>query len=315
MVRRLAALPILVAFALTNGAPANADSEPDDGSTFPRSIALPAGFQPEGIAIAPIEALAYFGSRVEGSIYRVNLRTGEGSILTVGPGTGSNGLKIDPFQRLFVAGAAAGNARIIDLRTGAILQSYQLATTANTFVNDLILAWGAAWFTDSSTPVLYKIPLFGRDGGLPTQDDVERLPLSGDIVFGPGVNSNGITTTPDERSLLVVQSNTGGLFRVDPATGVARAVDLGGELLPGGDGLLREGHTLFAVQNRSNLVAKIELDDQGATGTVIERVTDPLLDVPATVAAFGNRLYMPNARFTTAPTPTTPYDAIAIDKP
>jgi hypothetical protein len=48
---------------------------------------------------------------------------------------------------------------------------------------------------------------------------------------------------------------------------------------------------------------------------VVTRVTDPRLDVPTTVAAFGNRLYLPNARFSTAPTPTTTYAAIAIPRP
>ncbi len=113
----------------------------------------------------------------------------------------------------------------------------------------------------------------------------------------------------------MVQSNTGGLFRVDPETGVAKAVDLGGDSLVNGDGLLREGHTLFAVQNVSNVVAKVELARDGSSGTVVERVTDPLFDVPATVAAFGDRLYMPNGRFTTPPTPATPYNAVAIEKP
>jgi len=37
--------------------------------------------------------------------------------------------------------------------------------------------------------------------------------------------------------------------------------------------------------------------------------------VPTTVAAFRDRLYLPNARFTTPPTPTTPYSVVAIDRP
>lgn len=36
------------------------------------------------------------------------------------------------------------------------------------------------------------------------------------------------------------------------------------------------------------------------------------LHVPTTVAAYGDRLYLPNARFTTTPTPDTPYDVIAV---
>ncbi|MEV1243209.1 hypothetical protein ACIBO2_33745 [Nonomuraea sp. NPDC050022] len=44
-------------------------------------------------------------------------------------------------------------------------------------------------------------------------------------------------------------------------------------------------------------------------------MSDRRFDVPATVAAFGSRLYLPNPRFDTSPTPTTPYTAVAIPRP
>jgi hypothetical protein len=44
-------------------------------------------------------------------------------------------------------------------------------------------------------------------------------------------------------------------------------------------------------------------------------VSDRRFDVPATVAAFGTRLYLPDARFDTTPTPATPYTAVAIPLP
>jgi hypothetical protein len=92
-------------------------------------------------------------------------------------------------------------------------------------------------------------------------------------------------------------------------------VDLGGATVPNGDGLLLIGRTLFVVQNRDNLVAVVQLNRSGTSGTVVTRVTDPGFDVPTTVAAFGNRLYLPNARFTTPATPTTTYTAVAIRRP
>ena len=52
-----------------------------------------------------------------------------------------------------------------------------------------------------------------------------------DRALGASV-ANGITETPDHRALLVVQTNTGLLFRVDRHTGVATQVDLGGITLP-----------------------------------------------------------------------------------
>jgi sugar lactone lactonase YvrE len=278
-------------------------------SLFPTTIALPDGFQPEGIAIGSLP-YAYFGSLADGSIYRASLLTGRGRIISEGPGTPSVGLKIDSRGRLFVAGGAAGNGRVVSAITGDVLASYQF-TTGATFVNDVTLAAGGAWFTDSQNPVLYRVPL-GRHGSLPDQDGVTSVPLGGDYQQAPGFNANGISGTPDGAALLLIQSNTGLLFRVDPATGEATTVDLGGATLPNGDGILLRGRTLYVVQNQLNQVAVVQLNRAGTSGAVVDELTDPGFDVPTTVAAFGPRLYLPNARFGTEPTPTTPYTAVAV---
>ena len=276
---------------------------------FPTEIALPNAWLPEGIAIGVLP-FAFFGSRADGDLYRVNLITGEGSVFSQGPGTPSVGLKVDLRARLFVAGGSGGDARVVNAITGEILASYAFGNTP-TFVNDVVLTREAAWFTDSQQPHLYKVP-FGRFGRLPSQSEVEQVPLGGEWA---GVGANGIARTPDGDALLVIQSATGFLFRVDPATGDATRVDLGSTLLLNGDGLLLSGRTLFVVQNRLNKVAVVALNSEGTSGEVTEYLTDPRFDVPTTVAAFGNRLYLPNARFGTPNTPTTPYNAIAIPKP
>ncbi|MDP4507986.1 SMP-30/gluconolactonase/LRE family protein [Nonomuraea turcica] len=280
--------------------PAQATSKPDQ-------FALPNGFQPEGIAIGG-GPYAYFGSRATGDIYRADLRTGKGSVISKGPGTPSLGLKTDGRGRLFVAGGTGGDARVIDLRTGEVVKSYKL-TTDPAFVNDVILTGGAAYFTDSRNPVLYKLAL-GRGGALP--DEAVKIPLSGAIQYTTGNNANGIAISPDRKSLLIVQSNTGKLFEADPATGVTTEVDLGGELLTNGDGLLLSGSTLYAVLNRANTVAVIGLAADSSSGKIVKRLTDPRFDVPTTVAKYGHRLYLPNARFTTTPTPDTTYNVVAI---
>lgn len=274
---------------------------------FPTTIPLPAGFRPEGIAIGP-GPVAYLGSLADGSIRRVDLLTGRGALVSQGPGTPTVGVKTDRRGRLFAAGGAAGNARVIDTRTGRVLAAYQLES-GTSFINDVVLTAGAAWFTDSLNPVLHRLPL-GRDGRPPAA--AQRIPLTGDIVYGPGNNANGIAPTPDGKGLLIVQSNAGLLFRVDPSTGRTRAVDLGGETLVNGDGLLLRGRTLYVVQNRLNTIAVLRLNSAGTSARVVTRLTDPRFDVPTTVAAFGGRLYLPNARFTTPPTPTTTYDIVAI---
>jgi sugar lactone lactonase YvrE len=221
-------------------------------------------------------------------------------------------MKVDLLARLFVAGGTGGNGRVVNAITGDVLASYSFAT-APTFVNDVILTPDAAWFTDSLKPVLYKVPL-GFGGALPDQSAVQTVPLSGDYVHVAGFNANGIARTPDGTALLIVQTATGKVFRVDPATGVATTVDLGGYVVTAGDGLLVVGNTLYAVQNQLNLVAVFDLNDAGTSGSLLKTITDPRFDIPTTVARFGNRLYLPNARFTTPPTPDTVYTANAVPR-
>jgi sugar lactone lactonase YvrE len=277
---------------------------------FPTTIQLPNGFRPEGIAIGVLP-FAFFGSLADGDIYRVNLLTGNGRVISEGPGTPSVGLKIDLRGRLFVAGGPAGNARVVNAITGEVLASYTFAA-APTFINDVVLTPSAAWFTDSMNAVLYKVP-FGRHGSLPDQSGVVAVPLTGDWVQQTGFNANGISRTPDGRALIVVQSVTGKLFRVE-TTGVAREVTLTGGDAANGDGLLLEGRTLYVVQNQLNRVAVIQLNRRGTEGDVVALLTDPRFDIPTTVASFGRRLYLPNARFSTPPTPDTTYTANAIPK-
>jgi sugar lactone lactonase YvrE len=281
---------------------------------FPTVIPLPDNWLPEGIAIGG-RPFAYFGSRADGSIYRANLITGEGAPLPVpGPGTPAVGLKIDHRGRLFVAGGTAGSGRVVDASTGEIIVNYPF-TTETSFVNDVVLTPWAAYFTDSRSAVLFVVP-FGRGGSLPPPDRFVRLPLAGpDLEIVPGAtNLNGIARTPDGRALLVIQSNTGELFRVNPRTGAATLVDLGGESLPNGDGLLLDGRTLYVVQNRLNLVAVLRMSRDGRSGRVLGRVGSEDFDVPTTVAKFGNRLYLPNARFGAVP-PATTFTAVAIPVP
>jgi sugar lactone lactonase YvrE len=305
---RFALLLLAVALAVP-ALPSGAAAAVGDDPALVTTIPLPNGFRPEGIAIGS-EPFAYFGSLANGSIYRASLLDGSGQVISPGPGTSSVGMKIDGRGRLYVAGGPAGNGRIVSADTGAVLASFTF-TTAPSFVNDVVITPDAAYFTDSLNPVLYKVPRF-HSGRVATQAEVVTLPLTGDFVPVPGFNLNGITRTPDGAALIVVQSATGRLFRVDPATGATTGIDLGGELVPNGDGILVTDRTLYVVQNQLNQVAVIRLDPTGTSGTVKARVTDPRFDVPTTVARFGSLLYLPNARFSTPPTPDTTYSANAI---
>lgn len=309
--RTFAAAALTGLLAVTAAGAAHAASSPPGGGAVDDLIELPDGFQPEGITIGG-GPTAYVGSLADGDVYVVDLRTGEEITTLEGPGTPSVGLKIDERGRLFIAGGPTGEARVIDAETGDELATYQL-TTGAAFINDVVLTRDGAWFTNSFAAELYFVPL-GPGGELPDESEVVTLPLTGDWVQQGMFNANGIAETPDHQALLVIQSSTATLFRVDPATGEATAVDLGGFPVTAGDGLLVVGTTLYVVQNQLNTVAVFRLAADGTSGTLIDQLTDPAFDVPTTVARFGNSLFLPNARFGTPPTPDTEYDVVRIDR-
>jgi sugar lactone lactonase YvrE len=282
-------------------------------ATFPDTIRLPDGWQPEGIASGRGTSL-YVGSIPTGAVWKGDARTGRGDVLVPGQaGRSAIGIKVDRRNRLFVAGGATGKGFVYDARSGADLASYQLAPAdaPATFVNDVAVTSRAAWFTDSRIQQLYALPL-GRHGRLPAQSQVRTLPLTGDLVYQEGNNLNGIVAARGGRTLLSVQTNTGKLFRINPRTGVAREIDLGGASLVNGDGMLLAGRVLFVVQNRDNRIAVVKLSHSLSRGRVVATLTDPDFDVPTTIAFQAGRLYAVNARFgTTDPQPAR-YDIVRV---
>ncbi len=288
------------------GAPATAAAP-----GFPSELRLPDGFRPEGIAIGSWP-VAYFGSLADGRIQQIDLRTGASTQLSPGVGAPSVGLKVDSeHHRLFVAGGTSGEVRVVDTRDGKLIARFPVGATG-AFLNDLVIARDAVWVTDSTLPQLYKLPL-GRDGSLPPA--AVTVPLTGDWPNDPkSFNGNGIVTTPDGRALIVGNTGTGKLFRVDPATGAAKAVDLGTDSLLGNDGELRLGTDLYVVENGFNRIAKLTLRPDGTAATLERRLTDRHFDTTTAIAAFTDRLYAVNARFSTPPTPTTTYTATAIPR-
>jgi sugar lactone lactonase YvrE len=181
-------------------------------------------------------------------------------------------------------------------------------------VNDVVVTSSAAYFTDSFRPYLYRVPL-GARGRLPEQGAAEELSLGDDFESVPNAfNANGIDASPDESFLVVVNSATGLLYKVDPASGGASQVDLGGDELTAGDGILLDGRTLYVVRNRENLVAVVQLEPGADTGGVVREIADSAFDVPTTIAEFGSDLYAVNARFGVSDPAIAKYDVVRVHK-
>jgi sugar lactone lactonase YvrE len=280
---------------------------------FPKVIDLPNGFQPEGISIGRGTSF-YVGSLVDGAIYRGDVSTGKGAILVKGvAGRQAVGTEVDSRNRLWVAGGQYGTAQVYDAQSGALITpEYQFVKPGTpAFVNDVVITRDAAYFTDSTNPVLYVVPLDrkGRPGVAKT------LPILGEMKYETGFNANGIEASPDGRTLLVVQTNTAKLYSIDAKTGVSNQVVLGGEALTNGDGLLRRGNVLYVVQNLSNQITAYRLNRSYTSATLINTITDKEnFMVPTTVAAFGPFLYAVNARFDITPPvpPDTTYTVVRV---
>jgi Cu-Zn family superoxide dismutase len=272
-----------------------------------RVFALPAGDGfPEGIAYDEATGDFYVGSTVDGTIYRGNVETGTVAVFVPGSsGRVAVGLALDEGGRLFVAGGQNGAVAVYDTATGQLLLEAPNGLAPNTFLNDVdVSPTGDAYITDSFNPLLYRLaattipPGVGTPAPVPTTDALQVVvdfTTTGFDLVQTGFNANGIVATPDGRYLLLVQTNTGALYRVDTTTGETIQVDLGQGSLPGGDGMELDGQTLYVVRNGE--ITLVTLADDYARGTVGASFADPSFTDPTTIARFDGCLLVVNSQF------------------
>lgn len=279
-------------------------------------IDLPDGWRPEGITTDGRSL--FVGSLANGAILRADPRTGNTEIIAEGA-TGSMTVGVDYDRRRDLLWGAGGGppgntsreVRVYDADSGDALATYTFPETTDWFINDLVVTRRAVYATDSRNRELLVVRLM-PNGGLPGQEAASILPLTGDFTVQAGTGLNGIVAS--RGSLIAIQGgDIGLLFRINPQTGATRTIDLGGDRLLNGDGLELDGDILYAVQNRLNTVAVVDLDRHLRSGDVLTRLTDDDFDVPTTVALLGDSLYLPNARFGTAGPEPAEYWITRID--
>ena len=303
----LIAMALIACAAIAVPAAANRGKGASKGSK-PDVIALPAGFQPEGITTGKRHSF-YVGSRATGAIYRGSLRSGKGEILVEGgEGRAATGIKLDRHKRLWVSGAGSKAIRVYDSRTGGEIRSYPVPEAG--FINDNVVTRQGVYFTDSNVQQLYFIP-FGRKGAL---GELQRIPITGDFVYGPGFNANGIEKAKGGRTLILVKSSDPGkLYTADAKTGATKEIALD-RPVTNGDGIMRKGRKLYVVLNRDNVVRELRLAKDLSSATTVRDITRAEFDVPTTIARSGGRNYVVNAKFT-SPSPTTDsYEVVKVPK-
>ncbi len=251
---------------------------------------------PEGIAFQRSTGDFFVSSTTDGTILRGNVRDSAADVFLPGGEDGRTtavGLKVDD-GRLFIAGGATGKVFVYDIASRELLASFDNDLTP-TFVNDVAVTQdGTAYFTDSQSPFLYRV-MENQAGEFTFERFIDFTGTA--LVYQPGFNVNGITASADGRYLIVVQSNTGKLFRIDIASKQVTEIDLGGATVTNGDGILLQGRRLFVVRNRNEMIVTVRLSGDLTQGTVVDEFTDPSFAFPTTIALARGRLLVVNSQF------------------
>jgi sugar lactone lactonase YvrE len=292
---------------------------------FPKIVPALEGAPPEGFAIGKGHT-AYNGS-VDGSIYKVNLRNGQGEILVEAEpdfdifagDCYKLGMRVDRRSNyLFVAGCVNGDAYVFDADSGNEIEHYQLGPEGQfALPNDLAVTRDAVYFTDSYLPLLYRLPL-SKNGSLPAAGDITAIQLPDEFILDPESDpccgGNGIVATPDGKTLIVGHSNLSRLYRVDPATGAADEIIVDPPLSGFLDGIVLYDGALFILTPDDSgayppvdRVQVVTLDEDMLTGNLVGTITDPDMDGVASGAMHGDSLYVNNARYFDFPGVPTEY--------
>src|SRR4051794_13689321 len=249
---------------------------------------------PEGVAS---DGHAFYVSDTgSGAIYRGTLNHDTVSPYIPGAaGRSAVGLKISR-GKLHAAGGSTGKITVYDLSSKQQLAQYD--TGAGGFLNDLVVTkHGDIYVTDSTRPTLWHVTRAGT---------VQALDVSAGIPFTTGFNLNGIVAKGNHR-LVVVQSNTGKLFRIDLNRSGAAITDIDqitGVSVPGGDGMMLDHGRLIVVQGGPPAqLTFVKL--HGTTGKVDKTRTSPLLKGPSTIARDDDTYLVVNADFATSTKPFT----------
>ena len=274
---------------------------------------------PEGIAYDAKAGAVYTGSAATGVVIRMALDSKSatvvapaGSVVPAEPFPALLGMKIDPAGRLWIAGGRTGVMAVVDPRSGKVLKSFESPNKGKSLINDVAIAGGNAYFTDSFTPTLWRVAVHGDHiAELEPWLQFAGSPLE---YAAPGANLNGIAVDDAGRNLVVVQMNKGLLFRIGIADKRITPIDIGGESVATGDGLVLDGRTLYVVRQGEQEIVTVELTPDLGKGRVVSRFKNPALAWPATAVKAGNQLLVVNTQFNKRSTkdPVTPFSIVGV---
>ena len=153
--------------------------------------------------------------------------------------------------------------------------------------------------TDSFRPTLWRVTNAQLRAGTGTP---QAIPVGPEIAYASGFNLNGIVAHGHE--LIVVQSNTGKLFRIEVKK-TTRAITRSRPTRSCGDGMLLDRGRLVVVQGSPAALLFLKLKHHASSAKLVATQTDPSLRGPSTVARARHLYLVVNADFATSTTPFT----------
>lgn len=318
----LAAVAVSAGLALSACGGDEPGSAPEGGP--PTRYALPGDrVFPEGIAVQRSTGDFFVGSTADGAILRGNVREERAEPFLPGGVDGRTsvtGMKVDGRGRLWVAGRFTGLAFVYDVRTKRLIKRLQAPPVEPSFsprgepsiINDVTVTDGAAYFTDSFRPVVYRVSTEGDEVG-----DMEAwLDLRGTAAtYARGFNLNGVAASRDGRHLVTVHTDRGELFRIDTRTREVRRIDLGGVTIRTADGLLLDGRALLIVREEPGEVVPVRLSSDLLRGEVGAAFGRSQLGFPTTLAEHDGRLLVVNSQLDRADDPRLPFTVTSLPAP
>ena len=262
----------------------------------------PAG-NPEGVAFDKRSKAFFVSITADGAIYRGTLGSDTVSpFIAGGAGTAAVGLEVRR-GKLYVAGGPTGSITVYDIATGQTVATFQ--TGAGGFLNDLVVTGrGDVFVTDSFRPTLWHVTAaqVRAGSGTPQALDVSEIPFeAGEF------NLNGIVAKGSRR-LVVVDTNSGALFRIDlgdDGSSIGEIDEVDGVMVPGGDGLLLDRGRLVVVQGDPAQLSFLKLHESARRATLERTQTSDQLRGPSTVDRARCLYLVVNADFATSQRPFT----------
>ncbi len=286
-------------------------------SALPKEYILPGDDTfPEGVSVWPGTDQFFVSGTTHGTVFRGTFGRAKPKVF-LEPGKNgrlmANGLHASR-DKLVVTGALTNRLFVYALPSGRLIRRFTTGEPGErALVNDATVAPnGDVYATDSQRGLLFRVPaktLEKRKSAF--QPLAPFIDLSNTPV---GLYANGLVTA-GKRYLLVVGTVSGALVRVDLKTKAVRQVDLHGASLPVGDGLARDGRTLYAVNSISR-VTQLKLSKNWLSATVQRQITSPRFKFPTTVAIAGKRLLVVNGQLSQrGRNPSLPFTVSAVKRP